>query len=95
VERRADQPHDLAHGVGGRQVLGEVARVVPPHEGEVRTGLERDGTDDDFLERRVVAAGLAERQPRERAGAHALIEAGGEIILGRCAHHRLADIGGK
>jgi hypothetical protein len=51
-------------------VFGDVAGGVAPDEGEVRTGLEDDGTDEEIAQGGIGAARFAEREFHEAAVAH-------------------------
>lgn len=50
-----EERFDFGEGGGGRVILGDVASGMAGDEGEVRAGLERDGADENILERGVGA----------------------------------------
>ncbi len=85
-EVRADQRLQQGEGGGGRVVLGHVAGGVPPDQGQVRTGLQRDGPDEEVFQGGIGPAVLAEGELHEGAVLHGGAEQAqepGAVVGGR------------
>jgi hypothetical protein len=89
AEIGAGEFFEKGDGFGVGEVFRDVARGVAIDEGELRTGLQDDGTDEEIVERGVAAAVFAKGELHEGAFCEGSAEKREEAFAGGRLRHGL------